>query len=353
MKAAPPQAVIDRIKELGQVLEDRERIVHEAIAHLEGESERLQDGEQLIRKRLGTNKAEIGRLIEVLKSMGAKGLVSVQDELERLESEAKELKQQLKDLSQQQAPVERITDQARKFVETWEDIGELIDEATAEECKELLQHYIEVIELHSTDPKGRTGTYALRLFPEVRPDRDFTWNQADPSEFLPKPTLSTKNGDDAPQDAIAVLTSDDVLFERSSGKLPRQDSNYTKKHREKRRFQNRAAQNPAQLAPIWSCRTKDCGWLSAHGRVCRRPRRKISWRWFGRQRGTENDHTKIAGILGGLRRLMVEANVKQTSSKRQANLPEAFRKPFGSLSEAFRKPFGSLSEAFRKPPGRI
>lgn len=214
------QAVIDRIKELGQVLEDRERIVHEAISHLEGESERLQDGEQLIRKRLGTNKAEIGRLVEVLKSMGAKGLVSVQDELERLESEATDLKHQLKDLSQQQAPVEQITDQARSFVKNWEDIGELIDAATAEECRELLQHYIEVIELHSTDPKGRTGTYALRLFPEVRPDRDFAWNDNDPSEFLQQPALATKNGDGAQEDAIAVLTSDDVLFERSSGKLP-------------------------------------------------------------------------------------------------------------------------------------
>ncbi|MFO1003804.1 MAG: hypothetical protein U0936_26030 [Planctomycetaceae bacterium] len=45
--------------------------------------------------------------------------------------------------------------------------------ATPEERLELLRHYVEVIELHSDDPKGKTGTYAMRLFPEVRPDRGF------------------------------------------------------------------------------------------------------------------------------------------------------------------------------------
>ena len=37
----------------------------------------------------------------------------------------------------------------------------------------LILHYVEVIELQSTDPHTRTGTYAMRLFPEVRPDRGF------------------------------------------------------------------------------------------------------------------------------------------------------------------------------------
>jgi len=93
----------------------------------------------------------------------------------------------------------------------------LIEAATDDERRVLLQHYIEVIELRSTDPKGRTGTYALRLFPEVRPDRGFDWNESD--EFSRTSVPETENGDDTPKDAIAVLTHDDVLFERSSGKL--------------------------------------------------------------------------------------------------------------------------------------
>ena len=40
-------------------------------------------------------------------------------------------------------------------------------------AKLLLQHYIEVIELHAYDKKGKKGTYAMRLFPEVCPDRGF------------------------------------------------------------------------------------------------------------------------------------------------------------------------------------
>jgi hypothetical protein len=33
----------------------------------------------------------------------------------------------------------------------------------------ILQHYIEVIQIEFDDADGKTGKYALRLFPEVRP----------------------------------------------------------------------------------------------------------------------------------------------------------------------------------------
>ena len=63
------QAVIGRIKELGRVLEARERIVREAVAHLDGETQQLQGEEDVIRRQLGSIRADIGRLVEVLKSM--------------------------------------------------------------------------------------------------------------------------------------------------------------------------------------------------------------------------------------------------------------------------------------------
>lgn len=39
----------------------------------------------------------------------------------------------------------------KAFVRTWEDVGELLDAATHEERLKILRHYVEVIELHSTD----------------------------------------------------------------------------------------------------------------------------------------------------------------------------------------------------------
>ena len=39
---------------------------------------------------------------------------------------------------------------------------------TDEEKKQILQHYVEVIEFRETDADGKVGVYALQLFPEVR-----------------------------------------------------------------------------------------------------------------------------------------------------------------------------------------
>jgi len=58
---------------------------------------------------------------------------------------------------------------------------------------QILQHYIEVVELGLIDPETRTGSYAMRLFPEVRPDRgfDFGGNHG-PDDSTPGP--ETTNG---------------------------------------------------------------------------------------------------------------------------------------------------------------
>ncbi|MCZ2340482.1 MAG: recombinase family protein [Bacteroidales bacterium] len=166
-------AIIGRISDIGRMVEARDRIVQEALACLGGEAERLREAEDLARRRLAQVHAEIGRLVEVLKSLGARGLASVQTELERLEEEEGQIKKNLTDIAKRQAPVERVSDDAQSFLETWQDIGELLQSATPEEQMQLLQHYIEVIELGAIDREARTGSYAMRLFPEVRPDRGF------------------------------------------------------------------------------------------------------------------------------------------------------------------------------------
>ncbi len=92
----------------------------------------------------------------------------------------------MSEIARRQAPVERVSEDARSFLETWQDIGELLSSATPE--KRILQHYIEMVELGRTDPEKRTGTYSMRLFPEVRPDRGFDFGgDHGPDDSTPSP----------------------------------------------------------------------------------------------------------------------------------------------------------------------
>ena len=188
-------ALLGRIRDLGRMVEARDRIVQEALSCLGGEAVRLREEEELTRRRVAQVRADIGRLVEVLKTLGARGLASVQAELERLETEETQLKRSLTDIATRQAPVERVSDDARAFLETWQDIGELLDSATPEERMQIFQHYIEVIELGLIDSQTRTGSYAMRLFPEVRPDRGFDFGRGEKSgPDDANPRLETNNG---------------------------------------------------------------------------------------------------------------------------------------------------------------
>lgn len=217
------EAVIGRIRELGNAIEAREKIVERAIHCLDAESVRLRADEELLRNQQQNTKADISRLMEVLKSLGAKGLPSVQAELTRLEQEELGIQRGLADVAKRQEPMTRISRDAKAFIRTWDDVGELLDAATAEEQALLLRHYVEVVELHATDEKGKTGTYALRLFPEVRPDRGFDWGQDDPSpspdDENPGPEMT--NGVDLPSEADPAVLTDTRLVRVLEQKAPR------------------------------------------------------------------------------------------------------------------------------------
>lgn len=86
------EALIERIRELGRVMEAREKIVERALECLDGESVRLKQEGDVLRRQQQKTKADIGRLVEVLKNLGVKGLPSVQGELNRLEREEKNLR---------------------------------------------------------------------------------------------------------------------------------------------------------------------------------------------------------------------------------------------------------------------
>jgi chaperonin cofactor prefoldin len=102
----------------------------------------------LLRQQTRT-KSDIGQLLEVFKSQGAKALKSIQDELNRLEREDRDIQNRLAEIERRREPMQRISEDAKAFVRTWEDVGELLEAATQEERQQLLHHYVEVIEMHA------------------------------------------------------------------------------------------------------------------------------------------------------------------------------------------------------------
>lgn len=218
------QAVIGRIRELGNAIEAREKIVERAVQCLDAESAKLKSEEDVLRRQSQNTKADIGRLIGVLKSLGAVGLASVQTELKRLEQEETDIRRALAEIAKRQKPIERISHEAQAFIQTWNDVGELLEAATADEQAQLLRHYVEVVQLHSTDAKGKTGTYALRLFPEVRPDRGFYLGEDDPdagpNDTNPGP--ETTSGVQPHLEADPAVLTDTRLVRVTDEKAPRQ-----------------------------------------------------------------------------------------------------------------------------------
>jgi hypothetical protein len=71
------------------------------------------------------------------------------------------------------------------------------------------------------DAKGKKGTYAMRLFPEVRPDRSFEWQEVvpiigsiDASSEPQKNGAETKNGvaDEDDDNSDSLSDSDPVCI---------------------------------------------------------------------------------------------------------------------------------------------
>lgn len=185
------EVVIARVREIGQVVESREKIVDRAIECLARESTRLKEQEDVLRRQHSKTKADISRLIEVLKTLGVSGLKSVESELRQLEVEEQTIAEELRQIEKKQQPAQQISKDAKIFIESWEDVGTILDAATPEETAEVLRHYIEVLELQATEG-GKSGQYLLKLFPEVSPDRGFGLGSDIPTGDNPPPP--TKNG---------------------------------------------------------------------------------------------------------------------------------------------------------------
>ena len=88
---------------------------------------------------------------------------------------------------------------------------------THDEKLQLLRHYIEVVELTADDPKGKSGTYAMRLFPEVCSDRGFDWSE-EGIETIPGDS-ETQNGVLPENELDAVESTEAELTESGSVRI--------------------------------------------------------------------------------------------------------------------------------------
>lgn len=162
-------AVTARVRQLGTSKEARKRITDAALKCLRSDYQQLKEKAALINQRLSGVQSEINNLLSVLKALGASALSSIQDELRARESERDRLKSQLQEIEADKTPANQLEQQCEKFVKSWTNISELLDLATLEETRVILQHFVEVIQLECTDKKAKRGRYLIKLFPEVGP----------------------------------------------------------------------------------------------------------------------------------------------------------------------------------------
>lgn len=161
------EAVLARVRQLSLRPELRQKIVDHALAKLGNESQRIAAEVASVQQRLGRVQVEINNLLGVLKARGATAMSLVEDELSRLEEEQTRLRSVLADLQEQRAPLSAEEEQARKLIDGWQGLPELLDDATPQERRVVLQHAIQVLELQTVEQSdGKKGTYAMRIFPE-------------------------------------------------------------------------------------------------------------------------------------------------------------------------------------------
>ncbi len=165
------EAVAARIAEIGTSDEARTQIIAEALKLIDSKAQEADSECDNVRHRLGTVKAEIGKLVTVLKNSGDQVFESIRDEMTRLESEKRDLESKLGQLQKTKTPLDEMTSIAKTFIQNWQGLGELLQGITSDERRTLLEQYVDVIQLSATDDDPKKGTYSMRLFPEAVPTR--------------------------------------------------------------------------------------------------------------------------------------------------------------------------------------
>ncbi len=165
------EAVAARVAEIGTSDAARMQIITEAMKLIDSNAHLAERESDNVRNRLITVKAEIGKLLTVLKELGNQIFDSIRDEMNRLESEKRDLETKLDELQLQKTPLNRVTALAKTFIENWQGFGELLQDITGDERRTLLEQYVELIQLSPSSEDPKMGTYVMRLFPEVVPVR--------------------------------------------------------------------------------------------------------------------------------------------------------------------------------------
>ena len=155
--------------EIGTSDEARMQIITEALKLIDANAHEAEKESENVRHRLTTVKAEIGKLVAVLKNSESQIFESIRDELSQLESEKRDLESKLRELQQRKTPLDQVTALAKTFIENWQGLGDLLSDTTGDERRALLEQYVEVIQLTPASEGSKKGTYAMRLFPEAVP----------------------------------------------------------------------------------------------------------------------------------------------------------------------------------------
>jgi site-specific DNA recombinase len=163
------EAVAARVAEIGTSEPARKQIIAEALKLIDSNAQTAEQEAICVRNRLVSVKAEIGRLVAVLKEIGTNAPASIRDELVLLEAEKQELSGKLTELLERKTPWDLVMSLAKKFVENWSGVGELIQQATPDERRAILEQFVEVIQLTPSGKGDGSGTYLLRLFSEATP----------------------------------------------------------------------------------------------------------------------------------------------------------------------------------------
>lgn len=104
------EAVMTRVMEIGTDEQARQRIIEKALQLIDASAQSAAREIVTLRSQLSIVKAEIGRLISVLRSMGTAALGSIQDELGRLETERSDFERRIAELENQATPVDQLTE---------------------------------------------------------------------------------------------------------------------------------------------------------------------------------------------------------------------------------------------------
>ena len=129
----------------------------------------------------------------------------MQDELQSLEAERQQLREELGKLGAQAAEAGSITGMARHFFENWRSVAQILEQATAAEKRAVARHYLEVVEMTPSEKSDEVGVSAMRLF----------------SGPVSPPIPGGQETNTGPHQGDPVLTEDALVLEVDE-KAPRQ-----------------------------------------------------------------------------------------------------------------------------------